>query len=173
MPEKGNHPLIRLAMEAIESYVRDRSVISPPATLTPEMEEKAGVFVCLKKGGELRGCIGTFAPTTDNVATETIRNAISAACEDPRFCKVTNDELGDLTYSVDVLTAPEPVKDIKTLDPKKYGIIVQSGHRKGLLLPDLDGVDTIGEQLSIAKMKAGIDITEPVTLYRFEVKRYE
>jgi len=173
MAANERHPLIKLALDAIESFVKHKKVISPPGELTPEMEEKAGVFVCIKKGGELRGCIGTFIPTTGSVAEETIRNAIAAASEDPRFCTVDSCELDDIVCSVDVLTTPEPVKDLKTLDPKKYGVIVQSGYRKGLLLPDLDGVDTVGDQLSIAKAKAGIDRAEPVTVYRFMVKRYE
>jgi len=173
MKGKGTHPLVRLAAEAVECRVKDGRCASPPEVLTEEMKAKAGVFVCLKKNGELRGCIGTFAPTRQNVAEETIANAQAAACEDPRFCVVSEDELEGLEYSVDVLSTPEPVKDIKDLDAKRYGVIVQSGARRGLLLPDLPGVDTVGEQLAIAKMKAGIDMTEPVVVYRFEVKRYE
>jgi AmmeMemoRadiSam system protein A len=168
-----HHPLVQLAIDSVEYYVKHGGRIRPPAELTPEMAAQAGVFVCLKKGGELRGCIGTFMPTTGSVAEEVIRNAVSAATEDPRFACVDCGELDGLDYSVDVLSTPEPVKSINELDPKKYGVIVQSGQRRGLLLPDLDGVDTVGEQLAIAKRKAGIDLTEPVTILRFEVKRYE
>lgn len=166
-------PLVELARKSVESYVRDGRMIDPPEALTPEMQERAGVFVCVKKGGELRGCIGTFLPTSHTVAEEVIKNAVSAACEDPRFCRVEPGELDDLRYSVDVLSTPEPVKSLKQLDPKRYGVIVQSGFRKGLLLPDLEGVDTVDDQLAIAKRKAGIDMTEPVSIYRFEVHRYE
>lgn len=170
---KERHPLVELAKKSVESYVRDGRMIDPPEVLTPEMEEKAGVFVCVKKGGELRGCIGTFFPNQHTVAEEVIKNAVSAACEDPRFCRVGPGELDELRYSVDVLSTPESVKSVKQLDPKRYGVIVQSGFRKGLLLPDLEGVDTVDDQLAIAKRKAGIDTTEPVSIYRFEVNRYE
>jgi AmmeMemoRadiSam system protein A len=169
----GHHPLVKLAIEAIETYIKERRVIEPPEETTPEMAVKAGVFVCLKKEGELRGCIGTFLPTAENVAAEIIKNAISAATEDPRFNCVGGGELECLDYSVDVLSAPEPVKSLSELDPKKYGVIVSAGGRRGLLLPDLAGVDTVDMQVSIAKSKAGIGLTEPVTLHRFEVRRYE
>ncbi|MGA2192191.1 MAG: AmmeMemoRadiSam system protein A [Nitrospirota bacterium] len=168
-----HHPLVKLAIESVETFIKEKRKIEPPPSLVPEMQEKAGVFVCLKKDGELRGCIGTFLPTTPNVAQEIINNAIAAAVEDPRFDCVDCGELTGLDYSVDVLSAPEPVKNLKELDAKRYGIIVQSGHRKGLLLPDLDGVDTVDQQVMIAKRKAGIGLTEPVSIYRFEVKRYE
>ncbi len=169
----GHHPLVKLAIEAIEAYVKERRVIEPPTETVPEMSEKAGVFVCLKKGGELRGCIGTFMPTTQDVAHEVIQNSISAATEDPRFACVDCAELPGLDYSVDVLSPPEPVKSLSELDPKKYGVIVSSGGRRGLLLPDIEGVNTVEEQIAIAKHKAGIAATEPVILHRFEVKRYE
>ncbi len=167
------HPLVKLAKDTIEQYVRNRKIIGPPADPAPEMTGEAGVFVSIKKKGELRGCIGTFQPTTENVAAEIIQNAISAATQDPRFPPVNSSELGALEYSVDVLTEPEKIKSRKDLDPKKYGVIVKSGGRKGLLLPDLEGVDTVDEQVSIASMKAGIYLGERIELYRFEVKRYK
>ena len=173
MPEKKHHPIVQLARDSVEYYIKEGRQLELPAELTPEMREQAGVFVCLKKEGGLRGCIGTFMPTTPCVGEEIIRNAVSAAVEDPRFVCVECGELGELEYSVDVLSSPEPVKSLKDLDPKKYGVIVQSGHRRGLLLPDLEGVDTVEQQVGIAKRKAGIEMHEPVTLYRFEVKRYE
>ncbi|MCL5075206.1 MAG: AmmeMemoRadiSam system protein A [Chloroflexi bacterium] len=166
------HPLVRLAKQAVEAYVREGRVIPPPKGLTPEMQERAGVFVSLKKFGELRGCIGTFEPTQPNVAMEIIHNAISSATRDPRFLPVEPAELGDVVYSVDVLTKPERVKGLQELDPKRYGVIVQAGRRRGLLLPDLEGVNTVEQQLDIARRKAGIAAAEPVQLYRFEVKRY-
>lgn len=167
------HPLVRLAKQAIETYVKEGCAIELPAELIPEMKEKAGVFVSLKKHGELRGCIGSFVPACDNVASEIIKNAIYAATQDPRFHCVRSEELNDLVYSVDVLSLPEEVKDIKELNPKKYGVIVSKGQRKGLLLPDLEGVDTVEEQLRITKMKAGLSPDdEEVKIFRFEVKRY-
>jgi AmmeMemoRadiSam system protein B/AmmeMemoRadiSam system protein A len=167
------HPLVQLARNTIETYVNEGKVISPPEELTPEMKQKAGVFVSLHRFGELRGCIGTFEPTRPNVAGEIISNAVSSATRDPRFPPVTPEELGDLEYSVDVLTRPKPVKSKKELDPRRYGVIVESGFRKGLLLPDLEGVDTVDQQIDICRMKAGISPDEPVTLYKFEVKRYK
>ena len=165
------HPLVRLAKETIESYVRDRT-IPRPKELTPEMVERAGVFVSLKVGGMLRGCIGTYEPTKANVAEEVVENAISSATRDPRFPPVSAGELADLDYSVDVLTAPEPVESEAELDPKRYGLIVERGGRKGLLLPDLEGVDSVARQIEICRSKAGIMPHQPVQLYRFEVKRY-
>jgi len=167
------HALVKLAKDTVEEYTRTGKKIAPPEKLSPEMLEEAGVFVSLKKRGDLRGCIGTFRPTTDNVAHEIMQNAVSAATQDPRFSPVTKDELDDIDYSVDVLMAPEKVAGKEALDPKKYGVIVQSGDLKGLLLPDLEGVDTVNDQVSIAAMKAGISPDEEIELYRFEVKRYK
>ena len=167
------HPLVMLAKEAVETYVKEGEVLKPPDELTPEMRERAGVFVSIHKLGELRGCIGTFEPQRENVAEEIITNAISSATRDPRFSPVAPAELKDLEYSVDVLTTPELVADESQLDPKKYGVIVECGYRKGLLLPDLEGVDTVDYQIDICRQKGGIAPDEPVKLYRFEVKRYK
>ena len=173
MKAKDESAYVRLARETIENYVKQGKIITPPKDLPEEMiNQKAGVFVSLKKFGDLRGCIGTFIPAQENIAQEIIKNAISAAIDDPRFSPVTISELEDLSISVDVLSAPEEVKDISQLDPKKYGVIVSSGYKKGLLLPDLEGVDTAEYQIDIAKRKAGIYPNEKVKLYRFEVKRY-
>jgi AmmeMemoRadiSam system protein A len=166
------HPLTRLAKKTVEAFVRESKVIRPEE-LTPEMKQKAGVFVSIHKSGELRGCIGTFEPQKANVAEEIIANAISSATRDPRFFPITPDELKDLEYSVDVLTKPEPIKSQDQLDPKRYGVIVEAGFRKGLLLPDLEGVDSVDYQIDICRQKAGIMPDEPVKLYRFEVKRYK
>ena len=141
--------------------------------LTPEMQEQAGVFVSIHGHDGLRGCIGTFEPTQSNVAEEIIANAISSSTRDPRFPPVTPDELADLEYSVDVLTHPEPVESPDQLDAKNYGVIVESVWRRGLLLPDLEGVDTVEQQIAICRQKAGISPEEEVKLYRFEVKRYK
>ena len=167
------HPLVQLAKNTVETYVNTGEVIAPPEEPTPEMKQKAGVFVSLHRFGELRGCIGTFEPTRENVAAEIISNAVSSATRDPRFPPVAPEELEDLEYSVDVLTAPKPVRDKKELDPRRYGVIVECGFRRGLLLPDLDGVDTVDEQIDICRQKASIDSSEPVKLYKFEVKRYK
>ncbi len=168
------HPLVDLARRTIEEYVKNGRVIEPPSPedMIPEMKKKAGVFVSLKKKGDLRGCIGTFLPTAENVAQETIKNAIAAATQDPRFPPVEPKELKDLEISVDVLSEPEPVESYEELDPKTYGVIVESGWKRGLLLPDLEGVDTVNHQLSIAMAKAGIHPKETTKVYRFKVDRY-
>jgi AmmeMemoRadiSam system protein B/AmmeMemoRadiSam system protein A len=168
----GMSPLVKLAKQTVEAYVKEGKRIEAEE-LTHEMKEKAGVFVSIHKHHDLRGCIGTFEPTEENVAEEIINNAISSATRDPRFPPVASNELKDLTYSVDVLTQPEPIDSPDQLDPKKYGAIVESGWRRGLLLPDLEGVDTVEYQLDICLQKAGIAPGEPVKLYRFEVKRYK
>lgn len=168
------HPLVQLAEETIQNYVRHGKTIPPPEELTPEMEKRAGTFVSIHKQGKLRGCIGTIEPTQDNVAQEVIQNAVSAATRDPRFPPITPEELADLDIKVDVLGEPEPVESLEELDPKRYGVIVKSARdwRKGLLLPDLDGVDTVEYQVDITRRKAGIRPDEPIELYRFEVVRY-
>jgi len=167
------HPLVALAKEAIELYIRTGSILTVPEHRLPsEFDRQAGVFVSLKINGMLRGCIGTFQPTEPDVAHEVVRNAISAATCDPRFACVRDNELDALEYSVDVLSPTEPVEDKSMLDPKRYGVIVQAGKRRGLLLPDLEGVDRTEQQVSIAMQKAGIAPGTPVKLFRFEVKRY-
>ncbi len=175
--EGGNpgsmHPIARLAKETVESYVRAGKIPQPPAELAPEMKGSAGVFVSLHSHGMLRGCIGTFEPTQPNVAEEVIANAVSSASRDYRFSPVTPAELSDLEYSVDVLTEPRPVESKDDLDPKKYGVIVECGARKGLLLPDLEGVDSVDQQIEICCSKAGISPGEPTNLYCFGVKRYK
>ncbi|MHB1007367.1 MAG: AmmeMemoRadiSam system protein A [Chloroflexota bacterium] len=167
------HPLVALARRAVEIYVKEHRVIELPGDVTGVMTERAGVFVCLKINGDLRGCIGTFEPTCSNIAEETIRNAISAAVRDPRFAPVRAAELARIEYTVDVLTPPERIESDSELDAKRYGVIVRRGAKRGLLLPDLEGVDTVAEQLRITRQKAGISPHELVDLYRFEVRRYK
>lgn len=165
---------VRLARYSLEHFVKTGKYASLPDNLPHEMTQKrAGVFVSLKKHGELRGCIGTIAPVTENIAQEIIRNAVSACSEDPRFEPVREDELDELVYSVDVLSPAEPVSSPDMLDPVKYGVIVTSGRKRGLLLPNLDGVDTVEQQIEIAKRKAGIGPNEKFTLERFEVVRHK
>lgn len=167
------HPLVQLAKDAVELYVREGKTLPVKGEDLPEeLKQRAGVFVCLKIRGMLRGCIGTFQPTEPTIAGETVRNAVNAATCDPRFLCVRLEELGSIEYTVDVLTPPEPVKDRSELDPKRYGVIVQAGGRRGLLLPDLEGVDTVDYQVSIAMQKAGIPPGTRVDLSRFEVRRY-
>jgi len=170
--EEELHPIVKLAKDTVESYVRSGKILTPPEQLTPEMKGRAGVFVSIHKHGELRGCIGTFEPVSNNVAEEIIANAISSATRDPRFPSISVSELDDLEYNVDILTRPEPIKDKSQLDARKYGVIVESGFRRGLLLPDLEGVDSVEEQIRICRLKAGISDDEPVNLYRFEVRRF-
>jgi AmmeMemoRadiSam system protein A len=172
MTEQKSHLLVELARQTIEAYVREGRQIAPPADLPPEMQQPAGAFVSLHAHGELRGCIGTIHPTRPNLASEIIHNAIMAATEDPRFPPVAPHELSGLEISVDVLSEPEPVESMADLDPRQYGVIVQSGFRRGLLLPDLEGVDTVECQVDIARRKAGIGRHEPVKLSRFQVHRY-
>ena len=167
------HPLVELARETIESYVREKRTIKSPEELVPEMQGRAGTFVSLHDGrGNLRGCIGTIEPQQPTVAQEVIQNAISAASRDPRFPPVQPEELEGLDIKVDVLTEPEPIDSMDQLDPKRYGVIVESGWKRGLLLPDLEGVDTVEYQVDIAMRKAGIRPGEQMQMYRFEVKRY-
>ncbi|MFH1709486.1 MAG: AmmeMemoRadiSam system protein A [bacterium] len=163
---------VELARKAIESYIKEGKKISPPQELPAELKEAAGVFVSLHKAHQLRGCIGTFLPTKANVAEEIISNAIESSTRDPRFPPVKKEELSELEISVDVLTAPAPVSNIDELDPKKYGIIVHSGGRRGLLLPDLEGVDTPERQIAICRQKAWIGEDEPIDIQKFRVRRF-
>ena len=168
------HPLVQLAKDTIENYVRHGDAIQPPEELPWEMQKQSGAFVSIHKQGMLRGCIGTIEPTQANVAQEVIQNAISSATRDPRFPAITPDELADLDIKVDVLGEPEPVDGLEELDPRRYGVIVKSARdrRRGLLLPDLEGVDTVEYQVDVARRKAGIRPDEAIELYRFEVVRY-
>lgn len=172
MEPSKHHPLVDLARKTIETYVRTGKQIAPPSDLPPDLPHRAGAFVSLHAHGELRGCIGTIEPTQPSLALEVIHNAIMAATRDPRFPPVSAGELAALEISVDVLSAPEPVASQAQLDPKRYGVIVECGYRRGLLLPDLEGVDTVECQVDIARRKAGIARHEPCKLYRFEVKRF-
>lgn len=170
----GEDDYVRLARLSLESYIiTGRTVKLPPDLPAAMRQNKAGVFVSLKKAGELRGCIGTIEPVTDSVAEEILQNAVSAGTEDPRFSPVQKSELPDLVYSVDVLSKPEPIASAAQLDVKRYGVIVSNGHRRGLLLPNLEGVDTVEQQVAIARRKAGIRDGEKVTLGRFEVVRHQ
>ncbi len=170
---KGESFAVSLARSTVEKYVRTRETQRAPKDVPPEFQRPSGVFVSIHKEGMLRGCIGTTEPTRSRAAEEIIANAISASTQDPRFEPVEEDELDLLDYSVDVLSEAEAIDDESQLDPRKYGVIVEKGGRRGLLLPDLPGVDTVSEQVRIAKQKAGIRESEKgVSLSRFTVTRY-
>lgn len=165
---------VRLARLSVETYIKTGRRADLPEWLTEEMKSRrAGTFVSLKKHGQLRGCIGTISPVTGSVAEEIMQNAVSSAVCDPRFEPVSEHELPELSYSVDVLGDTELISSPEQLDVKRYGVIVESGRKRGLLLPNLEGVDTVEEQISIAKKKAGISPDEKVFLRRFEVVRHK
>ena len=165
---------VRLARQSVESYVLHNTVMDVPAGLPDEMLKKqAGTFVSIHKNGSLRGCIGTILPTKNSIAKEIIYNAVSASTKDPRFSPITPDELKYLEINVDVLTEPEDISSPEELDVKRYGVIVTHGYKRGLLLPDRDGVDSVEQQIDIARRKAGIDKGEDIKLQRFEVVRHE
>jgi len=184
------NPLVSLAKLAVETYIKSKETISSPSDFPKEfLGRKAGTFVTIEKENDLRGCIGTYLATRKNIAEETIHNAIAAATEDYRFRPITKEELPKLSYTVYILSEPELVKDIKELDPKKYGVIVKTaplspsgdvvfnGHfvaKTGLLLPDLESIDTIEKQIYIACQKADIDPRiEKIIIYKFSVEKYQ
>ncbi|KMO87278.1 hypothetical protein AB840_03460 [Megasphaera cerevisiae DSM 20462] len=163
---------VRLARQSISYYLHHHTYMPLPDSLPAELAGQAGAFVSIHQGTNLRGCIGTFLPMHLTIAGEIIHNAVSAATRDPRFQPVRLGELDDLSISVDILGAPESVTSADQLDPEKYGVIVMSHARTGLLLPALDGVDTVQQQLDIAKEKAGIPPQVRPDIYRFTVTRY-
>jgi len=192
------HPLVYLAKQTVETFIKEGKIIEPPDDLPKEflssefvelLKRKAGTFVTIEKNGNLRGCIGTYLPLRQNVAEEIIYNAVAAATEDYRFGPIQKEELPYLSYTVYILNEPELIKDIKELNPKKFGIIIKTapltpsgdvvfnGHfvaKTGLLLPDLESVDTIEKQISIACQKGGIDpLREKVLIYKFSVEKYQ
>ena len=163
-----------LARQAVETYVRSGKRTLLPEDLPQEMTAgRAGVFVSIKEEGRLRGCIGTISPVQDCIAREIVENGISAASRDPRFDSIQPEELDKLIYSVDVLGETEKIDSADQLDVKRYGVVVKKGEKKGLLLPNLEGVDTPEQQIAIAKKKAGIPLWErQVHMERFEVVRH-
>lgn len=172
--QAGEDPLVKLARLSLETYVKERKAPGELPELDSELKQKrAGVFVSLKKDGRLRGCIGTITPTTKSIAEEILQNAVSAGVGDPRFEPVREDELSQLVYSVDVLSEAEPVASAEELDPERYGVIVEKGKKRGLLLPCLEGVKTTEQQIAIALKKAGIEPNEDYSIERFEVVRHK
>jgi AmmeMemoRadiSam system protein A len=185
------HPLVLLAKSAIENYIENNEIILIPSDFPKEyLTKKAGAFVTIEKKGQLRGCIGTYLPTKENIAKEVIENAIIAATEDYRFGKIKKEELPLLSYTVYVLGTPEIVTDLKELNPKKYGIIIKNipspfsekkaaifddwpRAKSGLLLPGLEGIDSPKEQIAVACQKAGINPEkEGITIYKFSAEKY-
>lgn len=185
------NPYIDLAKKAVENYIKEKKIISIPEDLPEEFyKRRAGTFITIEKGSELRGCIGTYLPTRVNIAEEIIHNAVAASTEDYRFGPIKEEELPQLSYTVYILNYPELVDDIKKLDPKKFGIIIKTApftypnenvtfngkvpYKSGLLLPDLEGVDTVEKQFLIACQKGEIDPEkEKVFIYRFTVEKYQ
>ena len=169
----SSDPCVQLARASLESYILSRKIIDVPQDLPENLTaRRAGAFVSIHEHGQLRGCIGTISPARSNLAEEIIFNAISASTRDPRFPPIRKEELPFLEINVDVLGEPEDIESEDDLDVKRYGVIVTNGLRRGLLLPDLDGVDTVRQQIAIAKQKAGIASFEKVSLQRFEVVRH-
>jgi AmmeMemoRadiSam system protein A len=168
----------RLAKEAIKNYLGTGQVIDPPKNLPENFyKQKSGIFVTIEKDNELRGCIGTYLPTKENIAQEIISNAIAAATKDYRFQPMTLNELDRLTFTVSLLSEPELIDSFDKLDPKIYGLIVKcidSPQKCGLLLPDLEGVNSVEQQFSICCAKGGIDpIKDSVALFKFKVEKYK
>jgi len=166
---------VEFAKSVIEKYIKEGKIPSVPSSLIGIDVEKAGSFVSIKTtNGDLRGCIGTIFPTKNTIVEEIVHNAIAASTQDPRFEPIKRYELNDLVYSVDILHPPEDISSIDELDPKNFGIIViaQSG-RQALLLPDLEGVDTVEDQITICMRKAGIPSGESISVKRFKVDRYK
>ena len=173
-PAKHSNEYVALAEKTIHEYIENGMKIDVPDDLSPEFySQRNGVFVSIKKEGRLRGCIGTIEPVRKNIAQEIIDNAISAATRDPRFDPIEPHELSRLSISVDVLFPPEDIKSRDELDVKEYGVIVSRGFRKGLLLPNLEGVDTVDYQISIALQKAGISPSDDYKMQRFKVVRHK
>lgn len=169
--------LVLLAKKAVENYCEKKEKISPPPETPKEfLDKKAGVFVSIKKNGQLRGCVGTYLPVHENIAKETIENAILAGFFDDRFPSISKEELPFLSFTVYVLNQPELIDNINQLDPKKYGILIKSisSNKSALLLPDLEGVDSIEEQILITCQKGNIDLEkEKIIIYRFTAQKYE
>jgi MEMO1 family protein len=170
-PAMTSTRLVLLARHAITSYVARGAEADPWVLEDPSLPERAGAFVSLHIDGRLRGCIGTIEPTQPTLAMEVAHNAVQAATADPRFPPVTAAEVPLLDVKVDVLHPPQECS-FERLDPSRFGVIVSCGWRRGLLLPDLEGVDTAAQQVEIARQKAGIGPSEPCALERFRVDRY-
>jgi AmmeMemoRadiSam system protein A len=167
------HPLVELARRSVKHQLEQGKLLPCPDPLPTTMQYSAGVFVSIKKDAVLRGCVGTINPQYANVATEVIQNAIKAANQDPRFTPIELPELKELAFSVDILTKPEQIEDLKSLNVEQYGLIVRSEDKCGLLLPNLKNIKTIDQQLKVCLKKGNIKEIDKYKLYRFEVKRFD
>lgn len=168
------HPFVALAYQAIKTYLTTGQIMAAPTPLPPDMMEPGAVFVSLHLANDrLRGCRGTITPTQPNLAEAIIHTAIASATDDPRFPPMGAAELPGLQVKVDVLSPMEPVVNIEELNEKVYGVFIQSGYRRALLLPDIRAVESVPQQLELVRRKAGLSLEEPAELYRFTVKRYQ
>ena len=165
----------RLARLSVEKFIGEGLTVSAPQNPIAVLTRRAGAFVTLRSsGGQLRGCMGTTEPSHPTVADEIIHNAISSATRDPRFPRVTAEELTDLTYGVDVLSEPEPARGPVDLEPGLFGVVIETldGQKRALLLPGIQGIDTVDQQWRAVHQKAGISLGEPVRVERFTVMRF-
>ncbi|CCQ91107.1 AMMECR1 domain protein [Nitrospina gracilis 3/211] len=161
-----------LARKAVSHYLRHQEPLPCPPTLPDPLSRRAGAFVSIKNNGTLRGCIGTLEPQQETLAAEIIENAVKAATRDPRFDPVTQEEIGHLTFSIDVLSPLERVTNLSMLDPKQYGLVIRNDKKQGVLLPDLDGVPTVEEQVRLCRIKGGFTDDDLEEYFRFRVQRF-
>ena len=168
------HPYVKLAVQAVHHFLSEGKPMPCPSPVPDGMNDQSGVFVSIKKkiSYELRGCIGTVTPNQNNLAEEIIQNAVNAATRDPRFKPITIEELDQLLFSVDVLTPLEPIDNLEKLNPRQYGLSIKYEGRQGILLPDLEGIDTVQRQIELCLKKGNIPKDAPFQIYRFEVERY-
>ncbi len=167
------HSYADLARQSIIYYLDQGQVMPCPDSLNGELKKKRGTFVCLKKGKQLRGCVGTIVPVRENLAQEIIQNSVNAATEDPRFSPVGKEEIPQLSFSVDVLSPLEKVQTKSDLDTKRFGLVVRGKSSQGVLLPDIEGVNSVDDQIKICKRKAGLENDEDLEYFRFSVQRYK
>lgn len=163
---------IILVIETIRYFLETGKILPCPTIVPDELNVKAGTFVSIKKNKRLRGCVGAILPQTENLAKEIIRNTVSAASRDPRFSPIVKSELSELSFTVDVLAKPEKVKSFDELDCKKYGVVIKNGDRQSILLPNLEGVETVQKQIQVCREKAGLEYNVPLEIFRFKSLRY-
>ena len=161
--------LLQTARQAIQQYL-DGDSLNVPA-MEDALNQSRGVFVTLWEGQrKLRGCMGRTEGITPSLTQEVAECAILAATRDPRFQPLTQaTQLQELSIELSLLMPLEPIVNESALDPQRYGVVVSAGKRRGLLLPNVDGIDTVREQLHVACQKGKIDPDEPYALSRFEV----
>ena len=170
----NTHPYVKLAIQAVKHFLLEGAPLPCPSPVPCEMKHQSGAFISIKKkeGGQLRGCVGTVTPSQDNLAKEIIRNAVKAATHDPRFKAVTKEELNQLLFSVDILSPLEAIDSPEQLNPKKYGLSIKHKNQQGVILPDLQGIDTVQRQIELCLKKGNIPKDAPYQMYRFEVERH-